>query len=117
MDRIAHWDLTVNIRLAVTLLLLILHQLIRDQLEFRKTLTAAFISMFDPTAGPGSTTSPGSGWPGERDVAMLELLRTQSLDILLHNCRSQVPMMEVSGRWRRQPVVYTDAGRPSFRRA
>ncbi len=31
----------------------------------------------------------------ERDVAMLELLRTQSMDILLHNCRGQVPIMEV----------------------
>lgn len=107
-------DPIVNIRLAVTLLLLILHQLIRDQLEFRKTLTAAFISMFDPAGGTGTTGSTGSGWPGERDVAMLELLRTQSMDILLHNCRSQVPMMEV-GCAETTMVGDADDNRPSSR--
>jgi hypothetical protein len=71
--------LAANIRLSTPFLLLVLHQIIREQLDFRKTLRAAYIS---------DDLDPSKPNPEETNLAMLEELRLQS-------CRSQTDMMQV----------------------
>jgi hypothetical protein len=67
-------------------LLLVLHQIIREQLDFRKTLRAGYIS---------DDLDPSKPNPEETNLAMLEELRLQSVDVLLQSCRSQTDMMQV----------------------
>jgi hypothetical protein len=78
--------LAANIRLSTPFLLLVLHQIIREQLDFRKTLRAAYIS---------DDLDPSKPNPEETNLAMLEELRLQSVDVLLQSCRSQTDMMQV----------------------
>ena len=75
-----------SIRLASPFLLLLLHQLIRTQLDFQKSMKAAYI-----VSDTGS-----KGTPADRMVEQLEILHMQSVDVLLHISRSHVGMIKVS---------------------
>ena len=76
-------------------LFLIMHQALREQLEFRRNLKESFI--FDDSASSIGSTSQGPSPPGpETDrLSLLEELHLQSVDMLLDNCRSQVYMYQV----------------------
>lgn len=69
-------------------MLLIIHQWITEQLTFRRTLTSSFI--VDDASSSGSPPSPQNP-----DLAMLEGLNMQSIDVTLHACRSQIDLFKV----------------------
>ena len=86
---IAYQDLQANgiaasLRLSCAPLLLITHQIISDQLSFQKSLKPAYI--VDDLDGSS---------PQDYNLALLEELRLQSIDLCLHTCRSQAEMIEV----------------------
>ncbi|KAL7419256.1 hypothetical protein Q5752_006093 [Cryptotrichosporon argae] len=70
-------------RSSCPILLLITHQAIQDQLDFRKSFQAAHIE------------ASNDGSPRTSDVALLENLYKRSVEVLLEMCRSQVFMFEV----------------------
>ena len=89
--------MSVNLRMSCPFVLLVMHQAIREQLEFRKKLGGSFIFVATPSSnGSGSNGSTPSGLRGG-EVAVLEEIQLQSIDVLLHSCRSQMEMYKVSG--------------------
>ncbi|WVQ82735.1 hypothetical protein IAT38_004867 [Cryptococcus sp. DSM 104549] len=104
-----------NLRLSGPFLLLLMHQCLREQLEFRKTLKTAYIVAASEGSSPesvGESTSSGStgegraggkGTGGSADkvwdaahqhVDMLEALSRESVDVLLKTCRAQIGMFK-----------------------
>ncbi|WRT64319.1 uncharacterized protein IL334_001251 [Kwoniella shivajii] len=98
-----------NLRLSCPFLLLVIHQLIRDQLAFWKEVhpTPAFITTPSDGSGNSHSSSPTysdpssatSGQPrknraGKENVELLERLNKESVDALLLSCRGQVRMLE-----------------------
>ncbi|WWD17713.1 hypothetical protein CI109_102154 [Kwoniella shandongensis] len=78
-----------NLRLCGPFLLLIVHNILRDQLEFRKELHSAHITTAtDDNTPTASSTSSGS----EREVELLDELSRQSVEMMLKACRAQVSM-------------------------
>ena len=63
-----------------------MHQIIRHQLDFRKDLKAAYI--VEEVLGRPQN-------PEEKNIAMLENLHMQSVDILLQNARGNMGMFKV----------------------
>ncbi|RXK39229.1 hypothetical protein M231_03449 [Tremella mesenterica] len=74
-----------NIRLSVPLLMLVLHQQIREVAEFHAQLR-----------NPFPVEEVGSASPENRNESyvMLKELETQSVDVLLHSCRAHVDMFQ-----------------------
>lgn len=91
-----------NLRMSCPFLLLVTHQAIREQLDFRKTMKESYIMVDTPRtnssrgsgSGDGSGESPSSA-PGSENVAKLEELHLQSVDVVLNSCRSQMEMYQV----------------------
>lgn len=87
-----------NLRLSIPFLLLIIHQLIRDQLAFRKEMKAAYIvdpSRISAARSDLSGSNTSSPNPETTNIDMLEALSLQSVDILLQSCRAQVDLFAV----------------------
>ena len=74
-----------SLRLSVPFLLLLLHQHVQTQLDFRRTLKSAFI--VEDSAQPR---------PDQVNIAMMEELHLQSVDVVLQSCRGHVPMFKVT---------------------
>ncbi|ORY29363.1 hypothetical protein BCR39DRAFT_175406 [Naematelia encephala] len=72
-----------NIRASSPFLFLVIHQVVREQLDFRRDLAKMYIH-----------TTDSSPKPGVDDVDMLEQLHMQSVDNLLQTCRAQTRMFE-----------------------
>lgn len=90
-----------NLRLSSPFLLLLIHQLIREQLEFRKTLSSAYIAASQDHPDPYKTLNDESRdeargvWTtAQSHVQILEDLSSQSIDIMLRSCRAQVGMFK-----------------------
>nr|XP_019015114.1 uncharacterized protein I206_01202 [Kwoniella pini CBS 10737]OCF53895.1 hypothetical protein I206_01202 [Kwoniella pini CBS 10737] len=90
-----------NLRLCCPFLLLVMHQLIRDLLDFWKTMPVATASIATPSDNTSysSPSSASSGQqrpfvPGMRNIELLERLSRESIDGLLANCRSQIGMLQ-----------------------
>ncbi|WWD09590.1 hypothetical protein V865_007718 [Kwoniella europaea PYCC6329] len=89
-----------NLRLSCPFLLLVIHQLIRDQLAFWKSCqppsSPAFIST--PSDRSSSTTPPSKPGQGNtrafHNIELLERLNKESIDGLLLSCRSQIHMLK-----------------------
>nr|XP_019049417.1 hypothetical protein I302_03206 [Kwoniella bestiolae CBS 10118]OCF28347.1 hypothetical protein I302_03206 [Kwoniella bestiolae CBS 10118] len=92
-----------NLRLSCPFLLLVIHQLIRDQLEFWKNFhshshsSSAFIDT--PSDGASSTSSASSragrgNTPALKNIELLERLNKESVDGLLFSCRGQIAMLK-----------------------
>ncbi|WVQ62006.1 uncharacterized protein L199_000139 [Kwoniella botswanensis] len=89
-----------NLRLSCPFLLLVIHQLIRDQLAFWRSCqppsTPAFIST--PSDRSSSTTPPSKPGQGNarafHNIELLERLNKESIDGLLFSCRSQIHMLK-----------------------
>ncbi|OCF37656.1 hypothetical protein I316_00783 [Kwoniella heveanensis BCC8398] len=88
-----------NLRLSAPFLLLILHQLIREQFEFWKNVSCAYIATPSDDSTPSSTGS-GHAAPHEAksgssyNVDLLDRLNKESVDGLLRSCRAQIGMIE-----------------------
>lgn len=90
-------ELTIaNLRMSCPFVLLVVHQAIREQLDFRRNLKESYIFDESPKSNPASSSGSSPPGPGSENVAMLEELHLQSVDVLLHNCRSQMEMYKVS---------------------
>nr|XP_018267342.1 uncharacterized protein I303_01328 [Kwoniella dejecticola CBS 10117]OBR89500.1 hypothetical protein I303_01328 [Kwoniella dejecticola CBS 10117] len=90
-----------NLRLCCPFLLLVMHQLIRDLLDFWKTLPVVSASITTPSdsTSHSSPSSSSSGQqrsfvPGMRNIELLERLSRESVDGLLANCRSHIGMLK-----------------------
>ncbi|WVF70282.1 hypothetical protein IAT40_005071 [Kwoniella sp. CBS 6097] len=87
-----------NLRLSAPFLLLILHQLIREQLDFWKNVSCAYIATPSDDSTPSSTGSAHTGSRekngGSRNVELLDRLSKESVDGLLRSCRAQIGMIE-----------------------
>ncbi|TYJ56516.1 hypothetical protein B9479_002763 [Cryptococcus floricola] len=89
----------LNLRLSVISLLFITHDLIREQLEFRKTLSSAYI-----VASEGTESVMGGDVPEIRRIwkaaqshlEMMQALDRESVDMLLSTCRGQVHMLKTA---------------------
>ncbi|ORX37389.1 hypothetical protein BD324DRAFT_625966 [Kockovaella imperatae] len=73
-----------SIRLSGPFLLLLLHQHIRTQLDFRRDMKSSYVVNDD-----------GDGDPEKQKIAKLQELHMQSIDIMLQSCRSQAAMFKV----------------------
>ncbi|KAK8866084.1 hypothetical protein IAR55_001235 [Kwoniella newhampshirensis] len=75
-----------NLRLCGPFLLLLIHQIVREQLGFRKALHPAYITT------PADGNSPSSTSAQSKEVEMLEQLSRESVDTMLKTCRAQIGM-------------------------
>lgn len=90
-------NLTVaNLRMSCPFILLVLHQAVREQLDFRKNLRESYIFDDSPKSNPSQSSGNSPAGPGSEHVTLLEELHLQSVDVLLHSCRSQMEMYKVS---------------------
>ncbi|ADV25477.1 hypothetical protein I305_04657 [Cryptococcus gattii E566] len=90
-----------NLRLASPFLLLIIHQLICEQLEFCKTLSSAYITAshdhldYNKASSDASRDEVNGGWTkAQSHEQMLQDLSLQSIDFMLKTCRAQVGMFK-----------------------
>ncbi|WWC86440.1 uncharacterized protein L201_001317 [Kwoniella dendrophila CBS 6074] len=91
-----------NLRLSCPFLLLIVHQLVRDQLEFWTSLHPSTSSAFISTPSDGSPSSTGStkaksgqrSIPSKINIELLERLNKESIDGLMISCRGQIKLLE-----------------------
>lgn len=72
-------------RLCCPFFLLVLHEAIRNHLAFRQSLWESYIVETDTT---------GANRRSE-ELALLDKLHLQSVDVLLYNCRSQMALFKV----------------------
>lgn len=75
-------------RLCCPFFLLVLHESIRNHQEFRKLLYQSYV--IEPESEDCAKNRRAI------DLAMLDRLHGQSVDVLLYNCRSQSAMFKVS---------------------
>ncbi|WVO16899.1 hypothetical protein L204_104585 [Cryptococcus depauperatus] len=91
-------DYLANLRLSCSVLLLLIHQVLREQLTFRQSLSSACIIASEDS--PASTLSGNlpiedSFWSATQSyVEMLETLKRDSIDMLLKTCRAQTEMFK-----------------------
>ncbi|AFR98362.2 hypothetical protein CNAG_06136 [Cryptococcus neoformans var. grubii H99] len=90
-----------NLRLSSPFLLLLIHQLIREQLEFRKTLSSAYIAAsqdrpdYDRASSDESSDEVRGVWTAAQShVQILQDMSSQSVDMMLRSCRAQVGMFK-----------------------
>jgi hypothetical protein len=106
---------TASIRLSCPFLLFVVHQAIKEQLDFQKSLKPHLPSSYivptqsvlsalrDGSFVAGDSISSSSGSSPEvinerfRKIGVMEGLNRQSVDILLESCRTQVRIVKVSG--------------------
>ncbi|ODN92017.1 hypothetical protein L198_05689 [Cryptococcus wingfieldii CBS 7118] len=88
-----------NLRLSVVSLLFITHDLIREQLEFRKTLSSAYIVASEDTESVmgGDVPEIRRIWKAAQShLEMMQALDRESVDMLLSTCRGQVHMFKTA---------------------
>ncbi|WVQ97620.1 hypothetical protein IAU59_004734 [Kwoniella sp. CBS 9459] len=88
-----------NLRLSAPFLLLILHQLIREQLDFWKNVSGAYIATPSDASTPSSSASAHTSTReaksgSSRNVELLDRLNSESVDGLLRSCRAQTGMIK-----------------------
>ncbi|WWC99868.1 hypothetical protein V866_006777 [Kwoniella sp. B9012] len=89
-----------NLRLSCPFLLLVIHQLIRDQLAFWKSCQPPSSPAFISTPSDRSSSTTPSSKPGQgntrasHNIELLERLNKESIDGLLLSCRSQIHMLK-----------------------
>ncbi|ODN77866.1 hypothetical protein L202_04980 [Cryptococcus amylolentus CBS 6039] len=89
----------LNLRLSVISLLFIAHDLIREQLEFRKTLSSAYIVASEDTESVmgGDVPEIRRIWKAAQShLEMMQALDRESVDMLLSACRGQVHMFKTA---------------------
>lgn len=74
-------------RLCCPFYLLVLHEAIRNHLAFRQNLFGSYVA--EPESEIQAASQHG------QDLAQLNKLHLQSVDVLLYNCRSQMALFKV----------------------
>ncbi|WVQ77101.1 hypothetical protein IAR50_006784 [Cryptococcus sp. DSM 104548] len=85
----------LNLRLSTVSLLFMTHDLVREQLEFRKTLSSAYIVASEDTESVlgGDVPEIKRIWKAAQShLEMMQTLDRESVDMLLSTCRGQVDM-------------------------
>lgn len=75
-------------RLCCPFFLLVMHESIRNHQAFRQKLYHSYV--VEPESEERAQTQRGA------EMAMLDKLHLQSVDVLLYNCRTQCGMFKVS---------------------
>ncbi|WVR06037.1 hypothetical protein IAU60_003065 [Kwoniella sp. DSM 27419] len=83
-----------NLFLSAPFLLLVMHQIIREQLDFWKTVTTSSAYIVTPSDRSPSSSSPPHSSAGQQNVERLEALNKESVDELLRICRAQIGMLK-----------------------